>query len=94
MNTLFAILFILALLLLVVSVIKPGVNKKTGKPFKRKDMAIGFGILALAFAILTGITAPHKAATTTHQASATGYASSFIYTTCATDNNGIWCNPK
>jgi hypothetical protein len=65
MNTLFAILFILALLLLVVSVIKPGVNKKTGKPFKRKDMAIGFGILALAFAILTGITAPHKAATTT-----------------------------
>jgi hypothetical protein len=59
MSTLFAILFFLALLILVLSVIKPGVNKKTGKPFKRKDMAIGFGVLALVFAILTGVTASH-----------------------------------
>lgn len=60
MSTLFAILFVLALIMLAVSLIKPGTNKKTGKPFKRKDLGIGFGVVALVLAILTGVTAPNK----------------------------------
>lgn len=60
MNTLFAILFVLALIMLVASLIKPGTNKKTGKPFKRKDLGIGFGMAALVLAILAGVTTPNK----------------------------------
>lgn len=60
MNTLFAILFVLALIMLVVSLVKPGTNKKTGQAFKRKDLGIGFGIVAIVLAILTGVTAPNK----------------------------------
>lgn len=65
MSTLFAILFILAIVMLVASIIRPGTNKKTGKPFKRKDLAIGFGVAALVLAILTGVTAPSKPTKTT-----------------------------
>lgn len=60
MSILFAILFVIALIMLVISLIKPGTNKKTGQPFKRKDLGIGFGIVALVLAILTGVTAPNK----------------------------------
>ena len=58
MHVLFIILLVLSIILLITSVIKPGTNKKTGKPYKRKDLALGFGILIVLFLVLVASTAP------------------------------------
>ena len=58
MSTFFALLFLAALVLLIASLIKPGKDKH-GVPRKRKDLAIGFGVVAVVLLILVGVTAPH-----------------------------------
>lgn len=58
MFSLFLILFLIVTIFGIVSVIKPGTNKKTGEAFKRKDLGIGFGLFAVIFLVLVFITAP------------------------------------
>jgi hypothetical protein len=55
---LFSILAFLALVLLIAGVAKPGKNKQTGKQFKRKNIAVGFGLVFIVFAVLASVTAP------------------------------------
>jgi hypothetical protein len=60
MYILFAILFLLTLILGITTTIKPGINKKTGVTYKRKDMGIGFGIFAVLFLVFTVAFASNK----------------------------------
>jgi hypothetical protein len=59
MSTVFVILFLLTLVLLIVSMVKPGLGKGGVRP-KRKDLALGFGFFAVLFLILIGVTAPKQ----------------------------------
>ncbi|HUB94073.1 MAG TPA: hypothetical protein VMB52_06240 [Verrucomicrobiae bacterium] len=60
MYILCGILLLLTLIFGIAITIKPGINKKTGEPYKRKDMGIRFGIMAVLFLILTIAFAPSK----------------------------------
>ncbi len=51
-------LLVIAILGFVVATIKPSTNKKTGRPYKRSDMAIGGGIIIVILAVLTGLSVP------------------------------------
>lgn len=58
MHVLFIVLLVLSILGLIAATIKPGINKKTGKSFKRRDMLLGYGAFVVLFIILTAVTAP------------------------------------
>jgi hypothetical protein len=58
MSGLFAVLLLISTIVFIVGLAKPVINKKTGKPFRRRDLAIGLGSLVVVFFVLTGITAP------------------------------------
>jgi resuscitation-promoting factor RpfB len=61
MSTLFAILFLIFVVLLVWGLVSPKSLSKFGsKEITRKDAGLGFGVLALVFMVLTGITAPKQ----------------------------------
>ena len=64
MQTIFLLLFMLALLFTAIFTLKPPIDKKTGKRFKRGEVAVVFGIITAIFAILVGVTAPHAKTTT------------------------------
>ena len=55
MHVLFVILFILSLVLLVISIVKPG-KRKDGTPYKREQLGSGFGIIAVILLIPVLIT--------------------------------------
>lgn len=72
MSSLFAILFLLALGLLIWGVMSPKSISKFGKkPMTRKDAGLVFGIIAVVFFVLTGITAPPQEASNTTAKTAT-----------------------
>jgi hypothetical protein len=57
--TVFALLFLLTLGFLVWGVASPkSFSKFSKKPLTRRDAAVGFGVIALVFFVLTGVTAP------------------------------------
>lgn len=59
MSGLFVFLFLLALILLPVSLIKPSIfNRFAKKDFSRKQLGLTFGALIIASLFLIGITAP------------------------------------
>ena len=59
MATLFALLFMLAIALLIWGVIAPkSLSKFSSKPLTRRDAGIGFGVAAVLFFVLTSVTAP------------------------------------
>ena len=57
MSTIFVIFFLLTIIILIVSIVKPG-RRKDGTLYKRKDLSIGFGFFAVLFLVLAGVTAP------------------------------------
>jgi resuscitation-promoting factor RpfB len=62
MSTLFAVLMFASLVLLVWGLISPSsLSKHASKPFTRKEAGISFGLIALIFMVLTGVTAPKQA---------------------------------
>lgn len=64
MSTLFVLLFLLALVLLIWGLIAPAtLSKWSRKPLTRRDAGLGFGIAALVFFVLTGVTAPKASET-------------------------------
>jgi hypothetical protein len=58
MNTLFAILFLLSLIILLIGLFKPALVIKWGKRRDRKMVLLLYGITALIFFILVGVTLP------------------------------------
>lgn len=58
MNTLFAILFLLSLIVLIIGLFKPPLVIKWGKRRDRKMVLLLYGISALIFFILVGVTLP------------------------------------
>ena len=58
MNIIFISLFLLTLIVLIASLVKPG-RRKDGTPYRRRDLSIGFGFFAVLFLVLIGITSPN-----------------------------------
>ena len=70
MHIVFIVLFVLALISTIIATAKPTTNKKTGKPFKRSEMALGFGIITVVFLVLTVVTNLHTKTIAKNQANA------------------------
>lgn len=59
MSSVFAILFLISIILLIWGLISPkSLSKQSKKPITRRDAGIGFGLLTILFSILTSVTAP------------------------------------
>ncbi|HUA13158.1 MAG TPA: hypothetical protein VL989_01525 [Candidatus Sulfotelmatobacter sp.] len=56
-------LLVISIILLVGGLAKPGKNKRTGKPYNRRKIAIYFGSAVVVLIILTAITAPSNKTT-------------------------------
>ena len=68
MSSVFAVLLILTLIIGGFSMLKPGKSKKTGETYRRKDLGLGFGVFAVIFFILFGLTSPSPKAVNVEQA--------------------------
>ena len=62
--TIFLILFLVSLVLLIWGLISPrSLSRAAKKPLTRRSAFIGYGLFALAFFVLTGVTAPQSSTT-------------------------------